>query len=141
MNWSIYGALLFAIGLLVLRLYTITNERNRLQRSQDYLTRNTLYRSGGTAMVTGDWISYQLRSFDNGVTWYAMEGDFQAGYRVKGPVEEVYPGLLKKVEGMDRLMDRVRRKGPIEVRSADDKGADLLRGAGFHVGAKRRGDE
>lgn len=79
--------------------------------------------------------SYQLRSLDGGLNWYAVDIDMDSGsVTVKGTVEEVFPGLLAHLDGWKKLIEYTTKNGPITFsgeRAAED--ISVLRGAGFTV--------
>lgn len=80
--------------------------------------------------------SYQLRSFDGGLHWYAINCE-KNGVIIKGLAEEVFPGLLAHLEGWEKLTKYVEKNGPITLsgsRSAED--LSVLAKAGFTVEAK-----
>jgi len=80
--------------------------------------------------------SYQLRSFDGGLHWYAINNE-KDGVIIKGLAEEVFPGLLAHLEGWEKLTKYVEKNGPITLsgsRSAED--LSVLAKAGFTVEAK-----
>lgn len=99
-----------------------------------YYKARYLWKSGATQ----GYGSYQLRSFDGGLNWYAVDTDVESGsVTIKGLAEEVFPGLLAELEGWDRLMDYAIKNGPITLsgnRAAEDLSA--LTGAGFTVETK-----
>ncbi|KKL90594.1 hypothetical protein LCGC14_1903180, partial [marine sediment metagenome] len=55
------------------------------------------------SLLTGDMISYNLKTFDGGKHWYATEYDEDWGVIILGEAEEVYPGLLEHIEAMDKI--------------------------------------
>ena len=100
--------------------------------------RNLVYYKSHFLQKTGASLgygSYQLRSFDGGLNWYAVDVDLSSGaVTIKGPAEDVFPGLLAHLDGLDRLTKYVAKNGPITLsvdRSAT--GMAILRGAGFTV--------
>ena len=93
-----------------------------------------IYTSGGNA----DYPSYQLASFDGGKNWYAIE--FYAddwGVHVLGSAEEVYPGLLERIEALDALFAYVEEHGALTLTGEDaDKQREILENLGFTVESK-----
>lgn len=84
----------------------------------------------------GDSFNYELRSWDGGKIWYAVEFDKdcidgQWGLKILGRSNELYPGLLEHIEGWDKLLKYVEDNGPIGVSSSD--GRKALEDAGFTV--------
>jgi hypothetical protein len=100
----------------------------------DYYKKKYLWKQGGTQ----EYSSYNLRSFDGGLTWYAVDVDSKTkALTIKGQAEEVFPGLMAHLDGWDRLFDYVSKKGPITFsgnRAADD--LKVLENAGFEVTTK-----
>lgn len=95
--------------------------------------KSTYLRKTGTSQGYG---SYQLRSFDGGRNWYAVETD-NGSMIIKGKAEEVFPGLLAHLEGWDKFIDYVEKNGPITLsgkRATEE--LSILTGAGFAVEAK-----
>ncbi len=99
----------------------------------DQTTQHLDSKVGGTMLLTGEWISYNLKSYDDGKHWYAIEYGDDWGITILGEAEEVYPGLLKHIDAMDRLTDHVNTNGPI----ASESDFDLLRDVGFEVKVKK----
>ncbi len=101
------------------------------ERHVEQLTQHLDSKSGGTAMLTGEMFNYNLKTFDSGLTWYAIEYDNDWGVTILGEVEEIYPGLLQHLEAMDELTKYVEENGPIRgMQSGEIK---LLEDAGFEV--------
>ncbi len=122
--------ILLAVTVLVLGINHI-NLKGDLARSERTLSRVTQHldsKSGGTKLLTGEMINYNLKTFDGGKHWYAVERIDAGGVIILGEAEEVYPGLLKHLDALDNLISH----GPI-TNSAD---LDLLRAVGFTVTEK-----
>lgn len=65
----------------------------------------TLSWSSEDTLVVGDeGVCYNLRSFDGGATWVAMEFNDDWGMKALGLAEDVYPGLLDDIEKTDALI-------------------------------------
>lgn len=101
------------------------------ERTIEYLTRHTDSKSGGTVLLTGDWINYNLKTFDSGKTWYAIEYDAGWGMTILGKAEDVYPGLLDHIEAIDRLSEYANNNGPLSFGTRSE--IKLLEDAGFTV--------
>ena len=91
----------------------------------------------GTYLWKSGWAkgfgSYVLRSFDGGRSWYAVER-IEDELKVLGPAEEVFPGLLSQLYGLDALVKYVEQNGPITLtgeRARTDQA--ILEAAGFTV--------
>ena len=77
-----------------------------------------------------DFINYDLRSFDGGKNWYAVDYNFETKeVKIIGEAEKVYPGLLNHLESWDRLINYVKDNGPINP--SDEKGVSIFEKAGF----------
>lgn len=78
--------------------------------------------------------SYNLRSFDGGKQWYAVETNSDGSVIIKGLAEDVHPGLLAHLEGWDKLLNYVKENGPLNF-SAGRIDADIsaLKGTGITV--------
>ncbi len=89
----------------------------------------------GFSQVYGN---YDLHSFDGGLNWYAVEINRpNNSAKVKGPAEEVFPGLLAEIEGLKRLSDYVTKNGPLTLSGGRaESDLSVLKGAGFIVTAK-----
>lgn len=114
-------------------IFDLKNDLDQSKRTLDYTTRHLDSKGGGTVMLTGEFINYNLKTFDSGKHWYAIEYDDCWGMTILGEAEDVYPGLLKHIDAMDKLTNHVSINGPIDLSSSD---ADLLRDAGFTIQAK-----
>jgi len=123
--------LVLAATVLVLGL-TGVNLKDDLAQSERTLSRITRHldsKTGGTILLTGDMISYNLKTFDSGKHWYATEYDEDWGLIILGEAEEVHPGLLEHIEAMDNIYTWSSVIGtPPPV--------DLLRAVGFTVEEK-----
>lgn len=81
--------------------------------------------------------TYDLRSFDGGQRWYAVESDPDGGLMICGASEDVFPGLMAHLEGMDALISYAQKNGPVTLSgSAVDSERVLLEAAGFQVQEK-----
>lgn len=117
--------------ILGLALYKSQQRIASLERRYDVMTQHEGSKSGGTSLLTGEPLNYNLRTFDSGKTWYAVELDRDWGMTILGESEVVYPGLLDHIKAIDRLTQHVQDNGPIGV---DD--IQLLEDAGFKVERK-----
>lgn len=113
----------------------IVHLKDDLKLSDRRLVQSTQHldsKGGGTMLLTGEWINYNLKSYDNGKHWYAIEYDDDWGIVIIGESEEIYPGLLEHLEAMDRLTSHINANGPI----TSESDLDLLRDVGFGVEVK-----
>ena len=106
-------------------------EISKRDREIEYLTQHRDFKSGGTSLLTGEPINYNLRTFDGGRTWYAVEFDNESRMTILGEAEEVFPGLLDHISALDRLTEYAKLHGPITGNSQE--GIEILEAAGFEV--------
>ena len=123
------------IGLAIFTNLTL-NKNGQLQRTIDRHSKTFLYKSGATSLWAGSkgtMINYDLRSFDGGNTWYAcqMEGAGRDYLKILGEVETIYPGLMKHLDNMDKLFNKVNRDGPLNPGNPND--VALIESVGFQV--------
>jgi len=128
------GMLFMSIALFNIALNNANNRADRAEQTIERLTEYTDRKSGGTSLLTGSNINYDLRTFDGGLTWYAVERNNDWGFKIIGDSEEVYPGLLDHIEAMDRLTQHVQTNGAIDLSNLDN--IKLLEDAGFEVKRK-----
>ena len=91
----------------------------------------TYLRKQGSAMGFGQ---YELLSFDGGKQWYATVRGRNGEVIIRGVAEEIFPGLVSRLDGMDTLVAHVIENGPVTLsgeRAATDRA--LLESAGFTV--------
>lgn len=115
----------------------LRTENRQLKRSVDYYSVNFLRKQGSTSLMPnlkqGEFLNYELRSFDGGKNWYAVQSDFKTEtVKILGEAETVYPGLMKHLNAMDALTAYVEKNGPISLSSENDA-VDLLRNIGLTV--------
>lgn len=131
MNIQEVVILILAVTVLVLGINHI-NLKGDLAKSERTLSRVTQHldsKSGGTKLLTGEMINYNLKTFDGGKHWYATEYDEDWGVIILGEAEEVYPGLLEHIKVMDKIYDRISTNGPLDLSISSD--ADLYDASGF----------
>src|SRR5574344_1518296 len=101
----------FALTVGIFTGYAIhKNSVSKSMRDLAYCKSTYLYKTGASQ----GYGSYQLRSFDGGRNWYAVETD-SSSVIIKGKAEEVFPGLLAHLDGLDKLTDYVEKNGPITL--------------------------
>ena len=86
--------------------------------------------------IDGEYFNYNLKSWDGGKVWYAIEYDTdcvggQWGITILGRADELYPGLLQHIENWDRLSKYVETHGAINP--TDPEGLKVLEGVGATV--------
>ncbi len=93
-------AIILALGV---SIFSLKDDLAQSERTLTHITRHLDSKTGGTSLLTGDMISYNLKTFDGGKHWYATEYDEDWGVIILGEAEEVYPGLLEHIEAMDKI--------------------------------------
>jgi len=91
-------------------------------------------KSGGTRLWPGshgEFINYNLRTFDGGRTWYVVNYDHDFRMTIVGESEKIYPGLLKHLDALNVVEERVVNKKTFDVKNKDD--LKMLNDAGFSV--------
>lgn len=91
----------------------------------------TYLRKQGFAIGFDD---YELLSFNGGKRWYAVIRDGEGAVVIRGSADEVFPGLLEHLQGMDALIAYAKKNGPITL-VGPNASAELkvLQRAGFMV--------
>ena len=93
-----------------------------------YYKKRYLWKVGSTMLVPGSpLVNYRLLSTNGGRDWYAVDKHDA----IIGHADEVYPGLLTHIAGLESLISHVEAHGPIDLAHAE--GRRLLRGAGFEI--------
>lgn len=133
------GSGIFIIFALILVLLSLYQEVKKLREKLFYYNRKYLYKSG---YMTG-YGSYELVSLSGGKSWYAAQTGLVdttpwhyevTDVRILGPAEEIYPGLLSKLNGMETLMKHITENGPLTLTGErTQKDIQLLREAGFEI--------
>lgn len=128
MTWlTILVAILALIVCFFVGYYKCKNDLASQLESLKYYKKTYLHRIGGTTQYP----SYHLVSIDGGLKWYAMEKDSDGSTIILGLSEEIFPGLIEHLKGMDRLTEYVLKNGPIEHIGPEE--AKILGDAGFTV--------
>jgi hypothetical protein len=131
--WIASTIILFlAVAILGGYLVNHNREFRRYKNDSDYLATTFFRKTGATALwkPSKGMVSYDLRSFDGGKHWYAIDPK-EDGVVILGLAEEVYPGLLAHLANMDALTSRVESKGPLNLNNPND--VQLLQKIGFTV--------
>lgn len=126
--------LLASVALLATLLWQTRSELQRENERQRYATRHHRHMIGSTTVwrgAKGKPISYNLRSFDDGRSWVAVEFDDEWRMRVLGDAETVYPGLVADMQSLSALTDSVVKNGPLDLARPADR--QRLKAAGFDV--------
>ena len=92
---------------------------------------STILRKQGWMIGFGQ---YELLSLDGGEQWYAVENGASGAVIIRGTADEVFPGLLSQLYGLNTLVDYVKKNGPITLwgeRAMTD--LVILESAGFTV--------
>ena len=143
---TIFFIFLFIVGIALHALIApdLRDYKNMKER-QEERSKVDLRHSGGGILYfppnwdkekDGDSFNYDLRSWDGGKVWYAVEFDKDCvdglwGLKILGRADELYPGLIDHIEGWDSLLDYVSKHGPIS--SEDTAGIRALKNAGFNI--------
>ena len=84
------------------------------------------------------WMSdigpYEIMSFDGGLAWYAVNRGDSGVVIIRGLADDIFPGLLHRLEGMEGLAAYVEKNGPVTLsgkRAGADRGA--IEAAGVSV--------
>ena len=86
--------------------------------------------------------NYNLTSLDGGKIWYACRittidttpWHYETDeIKILGAAEEIYPGLLSELKGMNALIEYVRKNGPLLDGERASKYIQLLKEAGFEI--------
>ena len=92
------GLMGFGVVLGMLIAYVMMKSRIKQPVIRDYknhLTKQGFIEEHGT----GKGINYNLKSFDSGKNWYVVEYNYDSEeLKILGGVDDVYPGLMKKIE-------------------------------------------
>lgn len=93
-----------------------------------------LRKQGSTVFLKGAEKSYDLRSFDGGKAWYAVDQLSDGSLKILGLSDIVYPGLLQHLHGFDALVNYTKEHGPLTFtgeRAVTDQ--KLAEASGFTV--------
>ncbi len=83
-----------------------------------------------------DYLNYHLKSFDGGKIWYAIDNDKwfnDKGLIILGKADDVYPGLLSHLDGLDKLTKYVEENGSIDPKQITQEQTDILDEAGITI--------
>jgi len=138
--------LLFIVGIALHALIVpdLQDYKNMKERQEERSKIELSHNGGGCLYFPPDWdkekdgesFNYNLKSWDGGKVWYAVEYDEDCvdglwGLKILGLAEELYPGLIDHIEGWDNLVEYVSEHGPISIN--DTTGLNALKKAGFDV--------
>jgi hypothetical protein len=122
----------------------VQNKNVRMERELNHYRTTYLSKVGCTSLWQGSggkMVNYELRSFDAGKTWYAVErhGELGEYLTILGKAEVVYPGLMDSLRKTDALIEHVEKNGPLTFKSDHD--IQLLKDIGFQVEVKDKASE
>jgi hypothetical protein len=121
---------------LVLGYFLFSEDQETIDQ-YNYYEENYQTKMGSTMMLTDktDWTSYELRTFDGGKNWYAVQSDVSDGsVRVLGDADSIYPGLVRHIDGMEKLQEYVDKNGSLDLSGADSlEQIELLESIGITV--------
>jgi hypothetical protein len=136
--FATFLAAAIVLFILYLFIYKPLEETNkRMKKSLDFYRETYLQEQGSTTMF-GDKgfdnpvLNYDLRSWDAGKNWYAVDHDFVTEQvKVLGDVETIHPGLFEHLESWRKLIDHVNKNGPLNPTLSKD--LKVMEDAGFTV--------
>lgn len=102
--------------------YLFFGEDSEKIKEYNYYEENYQTKIGSTMMLNDDtdWLSYELRTFDGGKIWYAVESDINNGaVRILGESDSIYPGLIDHINGLDKLTEYVEKNVPLDLSESD----------------------
>lgn len=138
------GIILSAVffGLLMSYIYAQfinpkVREYKSLKQQEAYWDTTYLRKSGGTRTFgpkgfDNPILNYDLRSWDVGKNWYAVDLNFKTGeLKIIGEAEKIYPGLIEHLSAWDAMTKYVQKNGPIKL--TDPNGVKIMEKAGFKI--------
>ena len=129
-NTAIVATMTTIIVFYLLFYKPLKDRNNSLEKSKQISDVTNLYKQGGTT-IGGKLINYNLRSWDGGKNWYAVDYNFETKeFKIIGEAEKVYPGLLHHLKVWDSLINYVKDNGPINM--SDKEAVKMLEEAGFY---------
>ena len=132
----IIAVLLLTIVAMGVVLHHLKSDLNSSERNYARLTEHWDSKGGGTMLLTGEWINYNLKTYDDGAHWYAIEYNDEWGVVILGEAEEIYPGLLAHIDAWDKITKRVAERGPISLEDITDEDIQALQRIGLEVTEK-----
>lgn len=110
-NKILAGALatsLASVVVLSVVLIDTNRELKKVEARRDLRLTYEKQRSGSLQMgpdyvENGGFLNFDLRSFDGGQVWYAVENQPGSGFKILGEADAVYPGLRKSLAALDKL--------------------------------------
>lgn len=129
----IIGGLLIVTAVLGYQLWQAKSDL--AQQQAQYQNHFKYHRQlvGGTRLwkgSKGEMVNYNLRSFDSGRSWVAVEYDEDWRMRIKGDAESLYPGLVNTVLAGQRLIES-SPGGKLDV--SNPRNQSLLKQVGFEI--------
>lgn len=128
-----------ALGFLGQGLAQHARKIESLERDAAYRAEREKWLVGGTSMWKGSEgkpFNYNLRSWDAGKTWYAVEYTGDGMMTIKGEAESLYPGLVATIQAWDRLAKAAEATGGKGLDPMNPAHQALLSDAGFTVERK-----
>lgn len=140
---------LFLVGII---LHALINpdlqEFKRMKEREVNISKIELRKSGGGLLYyppnwdidkDGNSFNYDIRSWDGGKVWYAVEIDKDCvdglwGIKILGRANDLYPGLVQHIQSWDVLTKYVEKYGSINPN--DPEGMKLLEGVGATIEIK-----
>ena len=112
--------------------FDLHTKLDKQKRELDYYSSTYLRKDGWTSLWSGatNGVGYDLRSFDAGKTWYATHTTNDC-LIIDGEANKIYPGLMKTLEGWDKLISYAEKNGPINL--TNESALLFLKENGFTV--------
>ena len=133
-NLVLAFAVTIAVYCFVALLFS-TQSNTQLQKELDRYKSHYIYQAGIT--VLGDkTINYQLVTLDGGQNWYVYSIGDNREVQIIGPVEEVYPGLIEHLTGLEALIGYVEEHGPIDIGRLSPEAQQILNEASITIESK-----
>ena len=110
---------------------TKTNMRRNVEIDKEH-TKYWRSLTGATCLWPGSHgkpVSYNLKSWDGGETWVAVEYDKEWRMKVLGDAEVIFPGLVKNINAVEVLLKAAQNGTPLTI----PKDQKLFKNSGFEV--------
>lgn len=133
------------VGVLIGPSVYKTQSQKNMEFRYNEMKNTYLSESGVTSMWkpeghTDEYFSYNIRSFDGGKVWYALETESSNSTGLKdnkviilGKVEDVYPGFKEHNEAWNRLTEYTSKNGPVGSHEITEELDEILADAGIEI--------
>lgn len=131
---------IFALSSFLLLFFFLEEkkENKRLTRRLDHYQSTYDSKQGWTSLY-GNFdkgLSYNLKTFDGGKTWYACEYGDNWELKILGEAEQVYPGLMANLDAWDRITNYAAKNGPIDPTNVPSEMKETMDIAGLKTEKK-----